>query len=156
LPASCRGTASTAFDLEFFANVACDPSGYGEGELFLGTTNVTTGANCTKHFNVTFPTPVPGGLIITATATDPFGNTSEFSQCLTNQAVITCSQSESTNDVWDVSQGTTLTASSGTRRGRERRANMFSKAPAPCPLLAVSVVPWLTSHTSLVLSDEST
>jgi len=29
-------TASTAFDLEFFANVACDPSGYGEGELFLG------------------------------------------------------------------------------------------------------------------------
>ncbi len=115
--------ASTAFDLEFFANATCDPTGFGEGELFIGTTNVTTGANCTNNFNVTFLFPVPGGLIITATATDPNGNTSEFSACFTNQALITCSQSENTNDVWDVRQGVTLTASSGAGSGALE--NMF-------------------------------
>src|SRR5207247_1374126 len=45
------------------------------------------------------------------------GNTSEFSKCLTNIAVPTCSQSESTNDVWDVRQGTIITASSGQGAG---------------------------------------
>jgi HYR domain len=80
--------ASTAFDLEFFANTVCDPTGYGEGEFFLGNTNVTTGADCTNNFVATFPFPIAGGLFITATATDPNGNTSEFSACFTNQSTV--------------------------------------------------------------------
>jgi hypothetical protein len=70
--------AITAYRLEFFSNTTCDPSGYGEGERFLGSTNVATNATGSVSFNATF-----AGMssFVTATATDPAGNTSEFSNC---------------------------------------------------------------------------
>jgi len=77
-----NSTRNTDFRLEFFSNTVCDPSGYGEGETFLGSTNVTTNDSGNVSFTVTFPTTVPVGHSITATATDPNNNTSEFSQCL--------------------------------------------------------------------------
>jgi hypothetical protein len=73
---------NTTFRIEFFANTECDTSGSGEGETFLGATNVTTGANCTNVFSVTLPGVNSSGMFLTATATDPDGNTSEFSPCL--------------------------------------------------------------------------
>ena len=78
-----NSTASTTFRLEFFSNTACDPSGFGEGQSFLGATTVNTdGAGNAAFAGLVFP--LPGGeLIITSTATDPVGNTSEFSQCFT-------------------------------------------------------------------------
>jgi len=72
---------STTFSLDFFANNSCDALGYGEGATYLGTTTVTTNGNCGATFIVTFNAAVASGQIITATATDPTGNTSEFSQC---------------------------------------------------------------------------
>ena len=74
-----NSAANTTFTLEFFGNPACDPSGFGEGEAPLGTAMVTTNGAGDAAFNVTFPSA--GGPVITATATDPGGNTSEFSQC---------------------------------------------------------------------------
>ena len=71
----------TEFRLEFFSNTACDPSGHGEGETFIGFTDVTTDGSGNASFMVTFPIAVPAGQLITATATDPNGNTSEFSEC---------------------------------------------------------------------------
>jgi hypothetical protein len=80
-----RGTLNAApdsvFHLEFFANASCDPSGHGEGELFLGNGEVTTDASCEGIFEVTLPVAVAPGSFITATATDAAGNTSEFSAC---------------------------------------------------------------------------
>ena len=76
-----NSTPNTDFRLEFFSNGACDPSGYGEGESFLGFTDVTTDASGNTTFTVTFSTPAPVGGFITATATDPDNNTSEFSKC---------------------------------------------------------------------------
>jgi len=70
------------FRLEFFVNESCDPSGYGEGKQYLGFTTVNTNASGDTTINVTFPTAVPVGWSITATATDPANNTSEFSQCV--------------------------------------------------------------------------
>ena|GEM_PF-5035781 len=70
---------NTQFAVEFFANTAADPSGYGEGETFIGTLNVQTDAAGDAAFAVTLPAAVPAGQFITATATDPGGNTSEFS-----------------------------------------------------------------------------
>jgi hypothetical protein len=54
--------------------------GYGEGEKFLGFQNVTTDGNGYGTFAVNLPLTVPIGQFITATATDPNNNTSEFSK----------------------------------------------------------------------------
>ena len=73
-------TANTAFTLEFFANTVCDPSGFGEGKVYLGSTTVTTNpTTLIANFTVEFPVSTEGK-VITATATDDAGNTSEFSQ----------------------------------------------------------------------------
>jgi len=39
---SLNSTANTTFTLEFFSNAANDPSGFGEGETYQGSTTVTT------------------------------------------------------------------------------------------------------------------
>ena len=49
-----NSTPNTNFTLEFFANAELDPSGYGEGETFLGSTDVTTDANGDASFMVIF------------------------------------------------------------------------------------------------------
>src|SRR5262249_35220591 len=73
---------NTTYRVEFFSNAACDSSGFGEGEAFLEAINVTTNPNGTASFNAQLSTLVPLGRSITATATDPSGNTSEFSRCV--------------------------------------------------------------------------
>jgi len=61
--------ASTSFDVEFFSSPACHSSGFGQGQHFLGSTNVTTDANCNASFGpLTFPLP-NGDTVVTATAT---------------------------------------------------------------------------------------
>lgn len=82
-----NSTASSTFTLEFFANPTCHPSGSGDGRSFLGSALVTTDASCMANINVALPGLVPLGTIITATATDAAGNTSEFSACSTPTAV---------------------------------------------------------------------
>ena len=72
------------YRIEVFNNNTCDPSGNGEGEQFLGSTSATSAqfAFCRAFFAVTFPNITIGeAKFITATATDPAGNTSEFSAC---------------------------------------------------------------------------
>ncbi len=69
---------STAYRLEFFANDMADASGFGEGQTFLGFADVTTDTFGNAVFDVSFP--FAGSVnTVTATATDPSGNTSEFS-----------------------------------------------------------------------------
>ena len=76
-----NSTANTTFRLEFFRNDAVDPSGFGEGQVFLGSMDVTTDASCNATFNANFPS-VAVAQRVTATATDPAGNTSEFSAAI--------------------------------------------------------------------------
>lgn len=71
---------STSFAVDLFSNAACDPSGNGEGQTYLATVTVTTDAAGGAGF--TASVPAAGGPVITATATDPAGNTSEFSACV--------------------------------------------------------------------------
>jgi hypothetical protein len=73
--------AGETFRLEFFANANCYRSGYGPGQTFLGFFDVTTDADCNASFDVTLTVPTSSNQAITATATDPSGNTSEFSAC---------------------------------------------------------------------------
>lgn len=69
---------TTVFRIEFFSDDICEPG----GKVFIGAKNVTTDGSGFVSFSATFPT-VPAGSSITATATDPAGNTSEFSNCAT-------------------------------------------------------------------------
>ena len=72
---------STEYRLDFYRSTTCDPSDYGEGEDYLGMGTITTDATGVQTFTVAL-----GGFalndFITATATDPDGNTSEFSICV--------------------------------------------------------------------------
>ena len=71
--------ANTTFTVQYFANAACDPSGNGEGQTFLSEVTVTTGSDG----NVTLPLlTAPQGTLVTATATSPTNDTSEFSNCV--------------------------------------------------------------------------
>jgi hypothetical protein len=75
--------AATPYRVEFFASASCDASGNGEGTTFLGSQNVTTsaGGSADLFFGASADL-APVGRVITATATDPVGSTSEFSPCL--------------------------------------------------------------------------
>jgi hypothetical protein len=75
--------ANTLYNLEFFANTACNPSGFGEGQRFLGSLSLMRGSSGDAPFNVTFAVGVPQGRFISATTTDPNGNTSQFAACVT-------------------------------------------------------------------------
>jgi len=75
---------STDYRIEFFANAAADPSGYGEGQTYLGSTDVKTDDFGAVSFNTPIHVAAPGQFI-TATATNispasaDFNSTSEFS-----------------------------------------------------------------------------
>jgi CSLREA domain-containing protein len=70
------------FEIEFYVNDSCDPSGYGEGQTQIGTTTLTTDDNGNGHFKAIQPEALSDGQFITALAIDPYRNTSEFSRCI--------------------------------------------------------------------------
>ena len=74
-----NSVANTQYRIELFSSPTCNPSGNGEGKNFLGATTASLAGN-DGTFNATFPVNVVN-TYITATATDPNGNTSEFSPC---------------------------------------------------------------------------
>jgi len=84
--------STTGYRIDFYENTACDGSGHGEGQVWLGS--ITT-SNTDSSGNVTpfgfAPAALNAGNSITATATDgaAFGNTSEFSACFTVVAAAT-------------------------------------------------------------------
>ena len=73
---------STTFDIDFYANASCSnfPREFLEGETYLGSSQVTTDGSGNATIDVTLPAVIQAGQKISATATDPAGNTSEFSQ----------------------------------------------------------------------------
>ena len=97
---------NASYTLEFFASPECDPSGYGEGQLFLGRTVVSTDASVSAAFDLTLPVRTPDGWMIASTAIeDASGNTSEFSQCITvsTSACIADLTGDGVLDFFDVS-----------------------------------------------------
>ncbi len=68
----------TTFAIDFYTNAAADPSMYGEGETYAGALSVTTGIYGIAEFDFTSAN-ISAGQVITATATNPDLQTSEFS-----------------------------------------------------------------------------
>ncbi len=84
-----NSTAGTTFRVEFFASSTADPSGFGEGERFLGFATVTTNASGDASFTQTLSASVAPGEVITATATNSAtGDTSEFSASIGIHGVV--------------------------------------------------------------------
>ena len=77
-----NSAANTKFHIELFANAAADPSGFGQGQTFMGGFDVTTDANGDAGFNNGGFLNIDLGQYISATATDPNGNTSEFARSI--------------------------------------------------------------------------
>ncbi|MEY2547821.1 MAG: large repetitive protein [Verrucomicrobiota bacterium] len=80
-----RGTLHSepnkTYRIEVFADMASDASGFGEGRVFLGAVAATTDPGGLAGFDLALTSPA-GSRIITSTATDPDGNTSEFSRSI--------------------------------------------------------------------------
>lgn len=75
-----NGVPNSTLDLDFFANTQGDPSGYGEGERFLGSAVVVTNASGLASFDVVLAAASVEGEFVSATATSSAGSTSEFSR----------------------------------------------------------------------------
>lgn len=76
------GEPGQTYRVELFRNAQADPSGYGEGRTFVGSTDVVTDTAGNASFYVDLPGQLVFGEYITATATDLSGNTSEFSTAI--------------------------------------------------------------------------
>jgi Right handed beta helix region/IPT/TIG domain/S-layer homology domain len=77
-----NSTANTQFTIDFYSNPACvgRPQDFLEGKTYLGADTVTTNASGNAVINTVLQLVLDPGARVTATATDPDGNTSEFSQ----------------------------------------------------------------------------
>ena len=116
------GNVTVTFDLdvpagtyrvEFFDNTAADGSGYGEGETFLGSVDVSPGTGLTHVVSGA------SGDIITATATESlgggnYGSTSEFSAFHTVIAGVGTVVVNSTGDSGDTTPGDDVCDTGGT------------------------------------------
>ncbi len=72
---------NTEYRVEFFSSPVCATSGFGEGRTFRGSTLVTTGGGGQAALATSIPVAIADPFL-TATVTDPLGNTSEFSPCV--------------------------------------------------------------------------
>jgi CSLREA domain-containing protein len=72
----------TTYRVEFFV---CDASHLGEGKKLLGVRDVTTDAAGNVSFSFSFGEEAA---FVTSTATDPDGNTSEFTPCVAAQTIV--------------------------------------------------------------------
>ncbi len=74
-----QSAPGSIYRIEFFASDPDPFSGIPEGQQFLGSSSVTTDANGKASISVSLNVSVANGRVVTATATDAIGNTSEFS-----------------------------------------------------------------------------
>jgi parallel beta-helix repeat protein len=81
-----NSTPDRRYRLDFYASAAPDPSGFGEGQKYVGSTDVTTNAAGAAHFNVSFLFASLPGRYLAATATLE-NATSEFSRAVSARIV---------------------------------------------------------------------
>ncbi len=82
--ATLNSAVSTIFDIDFFANPTCldRPPLYLQGHDYVGSTQATTDGAGNATIDFVLPVVLQAGQPVTATATDPNGNTSELSSGL--------------------------------------------------------------------------
>lgn len=78
---SLNSNSNGVFTVDFYSGAEKNLFGYGEGEFYLGSIQVTTDVAGNAAINVVIPANIQGRYL-SATATDAFGNTSEFSAAI--------------------------------------------------------------------------
>ena len=72
-------TPNAKFTIQFFVSDTADPSGYGEGQVYLGQSqSIMTDGTGTANFTTIVPVHANAGQFLSAVATDSTGNSSEF------------------------------------------------------------------------------
>src|SRR5262249_12617487 len=116
-----KSTPNTTFAVETFASVACHPSGFGEGRVFLSTTPIVLDQTGVGMVETSFPlASFPGDFpTATATATSPSAATSEFSGCVDTKALeepttTTTTEPDATTTTTTTQPGATTTTTTST------------------------------------------
>ena len=78
VPGNLNSLANRSFYIDVYRNPVADPSGYGEGQFYVGTVSVTTDGSGNAAFAFTNTAGNYAGQYFTATATSSGGDTSEF------------------------------------------------------------------------------
>ena len=90
-------TASTTYTINMFTSDDCDPSGYGEGQVWQEKFSLIMPSGGTISQTYTFSNTL-AGKYATATATDATGNTSEFSACAQITDAVIVNSADDAND----------------------------------------------------------
>jgi uncharacterized repeat protein (TIGR01451 family) len=80
---SLTSTPTTVFLIQFFSSPTPDSSGFGQGKTLISSTTVQTDDKGNATFSTSMAGGVSPGSVISATATSPSGNTSEFAADIT-------------------------------------------------------------------------
>ena len=140
--------ASRTFFIDFYRNLAADPSGYGEGQFYVGSVGVTTDGSGNAVFALTNTAGNYAGQYFTATATSAGGDTSEFGLAVlatnqpapsaqftgpltwrTNGFVLTLALQ--TNFSYRLQAATNLASSSRLDRADQLPRHQFARSPSP-------------------------
>jgi uncharacterized repeat protein (TIGR01451 family) len=124
------------FVVDLFANNECDLSLFGEGEEYLQNVVVNTDINGNGFFNVITARTIEPDEYITATATDPNGNTSEFSLCFPVATDLSISVTDNLDSVM-VTDTITYTLCT-TNKGPFNATNVVVKDTIPSQLNYIS------------------
>ena len=139
---SLDSAASATYRIEFFASTAADPSGFGEGQRYLGFTNVTTDGAGTVTFGVTLAASLAAGELVTATATNSTNNdTSEFSAAILAYSELVVTTTEDNVDGTTTNVSTLIAHPGSDGRISLREAIAATNATAPLNIIRFGIPP---------------
>ncbi|HXH28798.1 MAG TPA: right-handed parallel beta-helix repeat-containing protein, partial [Candidatus Polarisedimenticolia bacterium] len=142
---------ATTYTIEFTTSPGCDLSGFGEGKQYFMSTSLTTDAGGNATIALSQPIPLPVHVFLTATATDPAGNTSEYSNCVrvsdqTPDEIAGATWSSTTELDWTAGPGVT---SYNVYRGQGSfLPNLLNSAMESCQRLVTG-----TTTTGMILTE---
>ncbi len=144
-----NSTAGHTFRIEFFANDSPDSRGYGQGQYYLGSTEIPTDSAGIASFLTTLTTGVAAGKSISATVTDLTTNdTSEFAQVATAKAPAIIAT--------NADNGAVLTSADKLRTSEDGASVQFNVALNAPPTSNVTITIHSSSSEGAVLPNSTT
>ncbi len=157
---SLNSAPSTTYTIQLFASSIADPTGYGEGQVFIGTFSLTTDSAGNATFTRTFAAAVNAGDKITATATAPTGfagggMTSEFARNFVSTPAPTTDVSVAIAGDQTITIGGSVTYSATVRNngpGQAKDVALTFAIPAGATLVSASPANYTLSNNVLTFN----